>query len=137
MVEIEQRVQVSEDGQSFEITNLGDAHSTWKVPYGDAVWLARSILELVPGALENQETTSGEVKGVILPSRRLSVDSATLHLPTDLKRGDVAALSIEGKWSDENAPGSTTLLVDKSVAEDLVDQLQGFLNPDPSLSRPS
>lgn len=86
-----------------------------------------------PAAINNQ-ILSGAVQGTTIVGQRLEVKDTRLRAKPG---SDVAAVSAVGTWLPDNAAGTTTLQIDRQVAEDLIDQLQAFLEAVQSLSRPS
>ncbi|WOH82131.1 hypothetical protein RX327_02730 [Bradyrhizobium sp. BEA-2-5] len=127
----------SEDGLS--ITMLIDwanveGPQQWTISYKHAVWLADAILKVSPAAVSNQ-ILSGSVQGATIPPQRLQVTDTQLLVKPG---SDIAAISAVGNWLPDNAAGTTTLQIDRRVAEDLIEQLQAFLEATrQGLSRPS
>ncbi|WP_152977502.1 hypothetical protein [Bradyrhizobium pachyrhizi] len=116
----------SEDGLSITIlidqANV-ECPQQWTISYKHAVWLADAILKVSPAAVNNQ-ILSGSVQGTTIPPQRLLVEDVQLRVKPG---SDVAAISAVGTWLPDNAAGTTTLQIDRRVAEDLIEQLQAFL----------
>ncbi|WP_050421747.1 hypothetical protein [Bradyrhizobium tropiciagri] len=127
-------IESSDDGLAFEVDVDADYGSAiWTIPYKHAIWLAQAILEVSPVAVGRQ-TAGGSVEGTKLVGERLNVTRARVLVKV---RSDHAAISAQGTWSSDKTPGTAILMVDKSIAADLVEQLGAFLTSVQALSRPS
>ncbi|PAY05389.1 hypothetical protein CK489_28785 [Bradyrhizobium sp. UFLA03-84] len=129
-------VENSADGLSVNvlIEPIDGIPQRWTIPYKHAIWLADAILKVSPAAVNNQ-ILSGSVQGTTIPPQRLQVKDAQLRVKPG---SDIAAISVVGTWLPDNAAGTTTLQIDRRAAEDLLDQLQAFLEAThQGLSHPS
>ncbi|MHC2463441.1 hypothetical protein ACVIHD_002453 [Bradyrhizobium embrapense] len=127
-------IESSDDGLAFRVDVDADHGSAiWTIPYKHAIWLAQAILEISPVAVGRQ-TAGGAVEGTNLVGERLNVERTRVLVKV---RSDHAAISAQGVWSSDQTPGTTILMVDQSIAADLVEQLGAFLVSAQALSRPS
>ncbi|WP_128089388.1 hypothetical protein [Bradyrhizobium viridifuturi] len=130
-------IENSTDGLSIKmLVDVAGARDPqrWTISYKHALWLADAILKVSPAAVNNQ-ILSGSVQGTTIPPQRLQVKDTQLRVKPG---SDIAAISAVGTWLPDNAAGTTTLQIDRRVAEELIDQLQAFLEATrQGLSRPS
>lgn len=127
-------IESSDDGLAFRVDVDADHGSAiWTIPYKHAIWLAQAILEISPIAVGRQ-TAGGAVEGTNLVGERLNVERTRVLVKV---RSDHAAISAQGAWSSDKTPGTTILMVDQSIAADLVEQLGAFLASAQALARPS
>jgi hypothetical protein len=129
-------IELSDDGGTVIVTAefVGKlAAKKWAVPYRHAVWLARAILAVAHKAVERQ-AARGTIEPSAIAIDPLLVESVQLFVKPKDERSAISAI---GTWTSNGAPGTTALLVDKSTAQALIDQLQQFVQQAETISRPS
>jgi hypothetical protein len=128
------QIELSPDGNAVVVTaELLDDGGLTKcvIPYRHAVWLAKAIFSVSHQAVERQ-TAGGVLEPVFIAQDALRAEAVqVLVKPTQ----EFAAIDSVGKWTSNNSPGTTTLLIDRSHAQVLIDQLRQFLEVAQSLSR--
>jgi len=106
----------------------------WTVPYRHAVWLAKAIFSVSHQAFERQKA-SGEIEPVAISQEEaLRVEDIQVLVKPNQQ---LAAIDSLGTWTSNSSPGTTTLLIDSTLAQALIDQLREFVQMAQALSRPS
>lgn len=129
-------IELSDDGGAVIVSADLVGKSAVKklaVPYRSAIWLARAIFSVAHKAVERQ-AARGTIEPSAIVADALLVDSLDLLVRPREERAAIAAI---GTWTSNGAPGTTALLVDKSTALALIDQLQQFVQVAQTVARPS
>jgi len=128
-------IEISSDGKAVIVTTeWSDSSPTqFTVPYRHAIWLAKAILSMAHQAVERQ-VASGAIEPFTVAQEALVAETVQLFVKPNQER---VAIDIVGTWTSNNSPGTTTLLIDRSHAQVLIDQLREFLRMVQSLSRPN
>jgi hypothetical protein len=130
------KVELSNDGSAVIVTAecTGESGLTrWTVPYRHAVWLAKAIFSVSHEALKRQEV-AGEIEPVFISQEALLAEIVQVLVKPNQQ---LAAIDSLGTWTSNSSPGTTTLLVDSTLAQALIDQLREFVQTAQALSRPS
>jgi hypothetical protein len=129
-------IELSDDGAAVIVTAELAGESVarkWNVPYRHAIWVAKAILSVAHQAVQRQ-VAGGTIEPTTIAGDALQVETLELLVKPKEERAAIAAV---GTWTSNSAPGNTALLVDKSTAQVLIDQLQQFVQVAQTVSRPS
>jgi hypothetical protein len=128
-------IELSSDGNAVIVTAECSDGSPTKctIPYRHALWLAKAILSVSHQAVERQ-AASGAIEPFTIAQEALQVETVEVYVKPNQES---AAIDSVGRWTSNNSPGTTTLLIDRSHAQVLIDQLREFVQMAQSLFRPS